>query len=70
MSLTSIAEDWVLSYLCTRRHRSFGGDIKLAHRGNHKRELLQITRFVTLFEIFDTADHAIASFEKAAAANS
>ena len=48
--------------------RKAGGDIKLAHIGNHTRELLQITRLVTLFEVFDTVEDAIASFEKAVAA--
>jgi anti-sigma B factor antagonist len=48
--------------------RKLGGDIKLAHIGNHTRELLQITRLVTLFEVFDTVEDAIASFEKAVAA--
>jgi|SRR5580704_458342 anti-anti-sigma factor len=48
--------------------RKVGGDIKLAHIGNHTRELLQITRLVTLFEIFHTVEDAIASFEKAVAA--
>jgi anti-sigma B factor antagonist len=45
--------------------RKVGGEIKLAHIGNHTRELLQITRLVTLFEAFDTVEDAIASFEKA-----
>ena len=49
--------------------RKFGGDIKLAHIGKHTRDLLQITRLVTLFEIFDTVEDAIASFEKAVAAS-
>ena len=48
--------------------RKVGADIKLAHIGNHTRELLQITRLVTLFEVFDTVEEAIASFEKAVAA--
>jgi anti-sigma B factor antagonist len=47
--------------------RKVGGEIKLAHIGNHTRELLQITRLVTLFEIFDTVEDAIASFERAVA---
>jgi anti-sigma B factor antagonist len=44
-----------------------GGEIKLAHISNHTRELLQITRLVTLFEVFDTVEDAIASFEPAVA---
>jgi anti-sigma B factor antagonist len=49
--------------------RKVGGDIKLADLGNHAKELLQITRLVTLFEIFDKAEDAIASFKRAAAAS-
>ena len=48
--------------------RKVGGEIKLAHLGDHARELLQITRLVTLFQIFDTAEDAIASFNRAATA--
>jgi anti-sigma B factor antagonist len=47
--------------------RKVGADIKLAHIGNHTRELLQITRLVTLFEVFDTVEDAMASFERAVA---
>jgi anti-sigma B factor antagonist len=50
--------------------RKVGGEIKLAEIGSHARELLQITRLMTLFEIFDTVEDAIASFKKAAAASS
>jgi anti-sigma B factor antagonist len=49
--------------------KKVGGEIKLARVGDHARELLQITRLVTLFEIFDTVEDAIASFRKAAAAS-
>ena len=49
--------------------RKLGGDIKLAHIGKHTRDLLQITKLVTLFEIFGTVEEAIASFEKAVAAS-
>jgi anti-sigma B factor antagonist len=49
--------------------RKVGGEIKLAHIGGHTRELLQITRLLTLFEVFDTLEDALASFEKAVAAS-
>jgi anti-sigma B factor antagonist len=49
--------------------RKVSGEIKLARLGEHARELLQITRLITLFEIFDTVEDAIASFRKAAAAS-
>jgi anti-sigma B factor antagonist len=49
--------------------RKVGGEIKLARLGEHARELLQITRLMTLFEIFDTVEDAIASFNRAAAAS-
>ena len=48
--------------------RKVGGDIKLANLGSHARELLHITKLVTIFEVFDRAEDAIASFNEAAAA--
>ena len=50
--------------------RKVGGEIKLAQIGDHARELLQVTRLLTLFEVFDTVEDAIASFKKAVAASS
>ena len=49
--------------------RRIGGDIKLVNLGNHVKEALQITRLVTVFEVFDKAEDAIASFNKAATAS-
>jgi anti-sigma B factor antagonist len=48
--------------------RKLGGDIKLARLGRRAREVLQITKLVTLFEVFDKAEDAVASFKKPAAA--
>jgi anti-sigma B factor antagonist len=48
--------------------RKIGGDIKLANLGNHPKEVLQITRLATLFEIFDRTEDAVASFKKTATA--
>ncbi len=48
--------------------RKVGGDVKLANLGSHAHELLHITKLVTVFEVFDTAEDAVASFNKAAAA--
>src|SRR6266851_1081719 len=48
--------------------RKVGGDIKLANLGSHAHELLQITKLVTVFEVFDKAEDAIASFNRAATA--
>jgi anti-sigma B factor antagonist len=45
-----------------------GGTIKLASLGSHPQEVLQITKLVTIFEIFDRAEDAAASFRKAATA--
>ena len=39
-----------------------GGALKLAHPAKRIRDLLDITRLNTLFEVFDTEDDAIASF--------
>ena len=47
--------------------RKIGGNIKFAGLGNHAREVLQITKLVTVFEIFDNTEDAIASFKKAVA---
>jgi anti-sigma B factor antagonist len=48
--------------------RKIGGDIKLANLGNHIKEALRITRLVTLFDIFDRTEDAVAAFNRAAAA--
>ncbi len=42
--------------------RRFGGNIKLANLGSHANEVLQITKFMTVFEVFDKTEDAIASF--------
>lgn len=48
--------------------RKVGGDIKLANLGNHIKEALRITRLVTVFDIFDKPEDAVASFKRASAA--
>jgi anti-sigma B factor antagonist len=48
--------------------RKVGGDIKLTNLGNHAKEVLQITRLVTVFEIFGKTEDAITSFKLAIAA--
>ena len=48
--------------------RNLGGGMKLANVRNRVKEALQITRLVTVFEVFDTPEDAIASFTRAAAA--
>src|ERR1700736_2848860 len=48
--------------------RKIGGDIKLARVGRRANAVLQLTKLVTLFEIFDKAENAVASFTRAAAA--
>jgi anti-sigma B factor antagonist len=47
--------------------RKIGGDIKLADVGDHIKEALQITRLVTVFEIFGKTEDAIASFKRGTA---
>jgi steroid delta-isomerase-like uncharacterized protein len=49
--------------------RRFGGNIKLAKVGGHANEVLQITKLVTVFEVFDKTEDAVASFKRAAAAS-
>ena len=48
--------------------RKIGGDIRLARVGRRATEVLQITRLITLFEVFDKTDSAVASFKRGAAA--
>jgi anti-sigma B factor antagonist len=48
--------------------RKIGGDIKLARVGGRANEVLQITKLLTLFEVFDKAENAVASFKRASAA--
>jgi len=48
--------------------RKAGGEIKLANPGNHAKEVLQITKLVTVFEIFERAEDAAASFKRTATA--
>jgi anti-sigma B factor antagonist len=48
--------------------RKVGGDIKLARLRGHANQVLQITKLVTIFEIFDTAEEAAASFRRSRAA--
>ncbi|MGO9127249.1 MAG: STAS domain-containing protein [Terriglobales bacterium] len=42
--------------------RAGGADIKLAGLGQRLRDLLQITKLVTVFEVYDTEQEALASF--------
>jgi len=42
--------------------RSAGADIKLTGLGQRVRDLLQITKLVTVFETYDTQQEAIAAF--------
>jgi hypothetical protein len=48
--------------------RKYGGEIKLANLTDHPKEALQITKLVTVFEIFDRAEDATASFKRAVTA--
>ena len=43
--------------------RKTGGDLRLAHVSDMVRKTLTITQLVRVFEIYDTADEAIASFK-------
>jgi anti-sigma B factor antagonist len=47
--------------------RKAGSDVKLANLGSHPKEVMQITKLVTIFEIFASAEDAAASFKKIAA---
>jgi anti-sigma B factor antagonist len=47
--------------------RSAGADIKLAGLGQRSRDLLQLTKLITVFEAYDTDQQAIASFQRGSA---
>lgn len=42
--------------------RASGADIKLAGLGQRVRDVLQITKLVTVFEVYDTEQKALAAF--------
>jgi anti-sigma B factor antagonist len=48
--------------------RKIGGDIRLARVGRRANEVLTITKLITLFEVFDETEGAVASFKRTAAA--
>jgi len=47
--------------------RSAGADIKLCGLGQRLRDVLQITKLVTVFEVYDTEQQAIAAFHRGTA---
>ena len=49
--------------------RKIGGNIKLARVDRQANEVLRITKVLTLFEVFDKAENAVASFKRASAAS-
>jgi anti-sigma B factor antagonist len=51
----------VAGYTSTRKH---GGSLKLLHLPRDVRQLLQITRLSTVFEIFENVDAAVQSFQR------
>jgi len=44
--------------------RGSGADIKLAGLNQRLRDLLQITKLVTVFEVYDTVQEALAAFKR------
>lgn len=48
--------------------RGLGGQIKLANLTHRVGELLQVTKLVTVFEVFDGEDKAVRSFRRGAVA--
>jgi anti-sigma B factor antagonist len=48
--------------------RTSGGSIKLSNLTQRVGDLLQVTKLVTIFEVFDNDEQAIDSFRKGAAA--
>lgn len=52
----------MVSLFCSAR--SAGSDIKLANLGPRLKGVLQITKLVTVFDVYDTVPEAIASFHR------
>jgi len=52
----------VHAYKCTRRR---GGDLKLLHVRHRNRQLLTMTKLLTVFEAYDTEDAVERSFDDA-----
>jgi anti-sigma B factor antagonist len=50
--------------------RGAGGNIKLAGLGTRVKDVLQITKLGTIFEVFDAAENAAASFNELAGSSS
>ena len=48
--------------------RNAGGSIKLANLTQRVGDLLQVTKLLTVFEVYDNEDQAVESFNKGAAA--
>ena len=55
-----------LGTLVTSQHaaKKDGAPLHLCHLGGKSREVLQITKLLTVFEVFDTEAAAVASFSK------
>ena len=47
--------------------RSGGADVKLTGLGQRLRDVLQVTKLVTVFEVYDTEQQAVAAFRRGAA---
>ena len=45
--------------------RNAGGGIKLAHLSTRTRDMLQMTRLLTVFDVYERAEDAAASFKSA-----
>jgi anti-sigma B factor antagonist len=48
--------------------KSQGSSLRLSHLGSKFQEVLQITKLLTVFEVFDTEAEAVASFRRGAGA--
>jgi len=44
--------------------RKVGGEIKLSRLGPRANEVLQITKLMTIFDVYDDVDAAVASFDR------
>ena len=67
--VTYIVSGWLgtLVALYTTAHNA-GGSVKLANLTQRVGDLLQVTKLLTVFEVYDSEEKALESFKKGAAA--
>jgi anti-anti-sigma factor len=60
--IDSVGLGAIVQAYTTSRHR--GGDLKLLHVNHRNRQLLATTKLLTVFDVFDTEDEVVRSFDR------